>query len=485
MTKEQILERLQALEAERARLKEEFETLTRADDITAEQQERLNVLIGETDNPMDKLDDEQRQLEKALKAHERFDNVQAVERGDDRPPANVRQINKRDVFDRSTAPGFGPERAREMRDRAIEAIERSGDFAEDAHKHQATKLVERLGHQNMLGEQILMTSDPEYRDAFYKVMTGEEYALTTGERAKLQGVRDLTRALALSSVTGVLVPSFLDPTVILTNDGSVNPFRAACRVESITTNVWTGVTSAGITGGWTGAEGSEFDDDAPSFANPPVTAYMADAFVPISYQAYEDLRGREGEIVAIIADYKDNLEATAFATGSGSNQPTGLVTALDANTNVELQTVTDNVFGLVDVYTTYENLPARYRNARTSWFANLAIINDIRQFGTDSLSTQTVDLTADGLTRVLGKSFYESSAMDGTIAAATKDNILVVGDPVNYLIADRVGLMVEFIPNLFGKTNARPTGQRGWAAHWRVGADSINDLGFRLLQAST
>ena len=212
---------------------------------------------------------------------------------------------------------------------------------------------------------------------------------------------------------------------------------------------------------------------------------MADAFVPISYQAYEDLRGREGEIISIIADYKDNLEATAFATGSGVNQPTGLTTALVGVTNVAVTTATGNVFAIGDVYSLYEGLLARHRNSRTAWFANLAILNDIRQFGTTSLSNQTVDLTASGIPAVLGKPVYEASAMDGTIAVGTQDNILVVGDPVNYLIADRVGLMVEFVPQVFGTTNGRPTGQRGWVAHWRVGGDSINDTGFRMLQAST
>lgn len=410
-------------------------------------------------------------------------NPASHEPGADRgvPHVSVRT----DPFDLSDIPAFGERRDAELQSRAMSAIEESRDFAEDRHKEQATKIVQRLGRENGLAAQILLTSDPEYRDAFYKAMGGELYNLTEGERAKLNMVREVTRAMALSDVTGVLVPSFLDPTVVLTNDGSLDPFRQVCRVESIATNVWTGVSSAGITGGWTGSEGTEVGDDAPSFASPAVTAFMADAFVPISFQAYEDLRGREGEIVAIIADYKDNLEADAHATGSGSNEPTGLVTALDANTNVEVSTTTSNVFGLVDVYGVYENVPARYRNARTSWFANLAILNDIRQFGTDSLSTQTVDLGADGIPRILGKRVLESSAMDGTIGTAGTDNILIVGDPQHYLIADRVGLMVEFIPNLFHTTSNRPSGQRGWLAHWRTGADSINDKAFRLLQAET
>ena len=34
----------------------------------------------------------------------------------------------------------------------------------------------------------------------------------------------------------------------------------------------------------------------------------------------------------------------------------------------------------------------------------------------------------------------------------------------NYVIADRLGMTVEFIPHLFGTANQRPTGQRGLLA---------------------
>jgi len=60
-------------------------------------------------------------------------------------------------------------------------------------------------------------------------------------------------------------------------------------------------------------------------------------------------------------------------------------------------------------------------------------------------------------------------------------NLLVLGDFQNYLVAQRAGMNVELVPHLLG-SNRRPSGQRGWYAWARVGADSINDLAFRLLQ---
>jgi HK97 family phage major capsid protein len=296
--------------------------------------------------------------------------------------------------------------------------------------------------------------------------------------------------MGLSDVTGVLVPTHLDTQLILAEAGSTNPFRRVCRVETGVTNVYQSVNTGGVTHAWT-AENAPLTDGAPSFANPTATAYKGTVLVPISYEAYEDARDREGEIMFLIADAIDNAEATAFATGNGTTQPRGLITALDANTQAEVATATDNVFAIADVYGLYDAVPARWRNERTAWFSNLAILNDIRQFGTDSLSTQTVDLTADGVTRIIGKAAYESSAMDGVIAAATKDNILAVGDPQTYLIYDRLGTSLEFVPNLMGTTAGTVIGQRAWVAHHRTGANltvghaANTTVGFRLLQAST
>ena len=68
---------------------------------------------------------------------------------------------------------------------------------------------------------------------------------------------------------------------------------------------------------------------------------------------------------------------------------------------------------------------------------------------------------------LLGKPAYEAEAMDGAIATGD-DYVLVYGD-FSYVIADRIGTTVEFIPHLFG-ANQRPTGQRGWYAYFRAGS---------------
>jgi HK97 family phage major capsid protein len=473
MNKHDMLSRL-------ADIADQLETMD-ADNLTEEDATRFDELAAEADELRDAIDKaEARAKQRAAVADAVESRTVGFETGD-AATVNV-NVRQSDPYDLDGLPAYGPGRAAEVRGRALDVVASNPRFARDAHRANATRLLERIGGQPGVAELILLRSSDRYAQAFYKRMAGSD-DLTSDERAVLAQVKDLQRAMSLSDVTGVLVPSQLDTTVIISNDGTRNPFRQVSRVETGTTNVFTGVTSAGITASWDG-EGVEVSDDAPSFANPTATAYKGSAFVPISYEAFEDARGRESDIVNMIVDAKDRLESTAFATGNGTAAPRGIVTALDANTNVEVETTTSNVFGLVDVYNLLEQLPPRWRMDAT-FAANLNIINDIRQFGTDSLSTQTVDLTADGLTRVLGKPVVESSAMDGTVAAGGEDNILVIGDFAQYLIYDRLGLSVEFVPNLFGTTNARPTGQRGWMAHWRTGANTQVDTAFRILQAHT
>ncbi len=59
--------------------------------------------------------------------------------------------------------------------------------------------------------------------------------------------------------------------------------------------------------------------------------------------------------------------------------------------------------------------------------------------------------------------------------------MLIVGDFQNYVLADRIGMQVELVPHFFATGSNRPSGQRGFFAYYRLGADSVNDDGLRLL----
>jgi HK97 family phage major capsid protein len=290
-----------------------------------------------------------------------------------------------------------------------------------------------------------------------------------------------SRALSLTTNQGgYAIPFELDTTIITTNAGVLNPIRGISRVVSIVTDEWNGVASDGVTATWT-AEAVAASDNAPTLSQPNVPVHKATAFVPFSLEVGGDWANIASDVAMMIGDAKARLEAAAFATGSGNGQPTGIVTALDANTNSEVAVTTNNALGAVDIYAVLAALGPRWRPS-ASWVMNTPYVNLIRQFGTaNNYHGFTVDLTPQGITMVLGKPVYEASDMDAAVGTGT-DNAIVLGDFSNFLIADRVGLSVELIPHLFDVTNNRPTGQRGWYAWWRVGADSINDAAFKLLQ---
>lgn len=256
------------------------------------------------------------------------------------------------------------------------------------------------------------------------------------------------------------------------------------RTVQITNNIWKGVSSAGMSWSWD-EEASEVSDDSPTLAQPTVTAWMARGFIPHSIEVGMDYPGFAMEMGKLIDQGYLDLLASATAVGSGTSQPWGIFTALDANTNVEVVVTTDGSFGGVDVFKVWNALPERWRS-RATWVMSVSVESAIRQFAAAAGSSSayfTVDLTADGLTRINGRPTIVTDYAPALFTASTPaSNVLVVGDFTNYLIAQRAGMTVEQVPHLFGLTNNRPTGQRGWFCWARTGADSVNDLGFRLLQ---
>jgi HK97 family phage major capsid protein len=89
---------------------------------------------------------------------------------------------------------------------------------------------------------------------------------------------------------------------------------------------------------------------------------------------------------------------------------------------------------------------------------NVAVESAIRQFATNANSSAyfTVDLSADGVSRINGRPVIVSDYAPGVLPTTGLQNLLVVGDFSNYLIAQRAGMSVEQVPLLFD-TSTRPS----------------------------
>ena len=466
MTIEQVVSRIGEIRAELDELE------AREDDFTDEDTERFDALMGE----FDELEETRTAL---VERQAKMDAVRAAAAD----PRNIIARSPQFVGGETADAPYGMDNVRkvnnlpntEARKVALESVKRD-ETLPDADKQQVRSLIEQ-DSQGRFARHFVAANSDEYRNAWAKVITGNEHALTGDEREAITAVR---AASLTDAAGGFAVPANLDPTIISTKAAGLSPLRDISRKAVISNDVWTGVSSAGITAAYA-AEAAEAGDNAPTLAQPSVTPAKAHAFVPASIEVSQDWGSIAADLAEMFAEAKADLEATEFVTGSGSDAPNGFITALlAASTTSVVDATTDLTFGLVDVYAVQEALPVVHRS-RASWGANNAIINDIRQFGTaNNYHGFTTDLTG-GVSQLMGRPIYEVSAMDS--AAGTDSEILVFGDFGKFLIVDRVGLTVEYIPHLFATGNNRPSGQRGWYAYWRSGSDVLDTNAFRVLQS--
>jgi HK97 family phage major capsid protein len=450
--------------------------------------------LGGHDKPTRSQEERTDSLTFELRAIQRVSELERIKAAAEDPDNGFPEQSS--TFGRNGGRDQLEERAR----RVVDAAHKAGTLTDDSAARAETMVTAGSpGERSIVQEWMSVTGTPEYFSAFVKLANdptrghvmwteAERAAFTAGGRiqsllsGKVNPYTGEARAMSLTDANGgYLVPFQLDPTVILTNSGVETSIHELAREVVATGDVWNGVSSAGVSGSWD-AEATEVSDDSPTLAQPSIPIHMARIFVPISIEAFEDAANVATEVGRLIADEARTMEAVAFTTGSGGSQPTGIITALAGGSSA-VAPITPETFAAGDVFAVQNALPARHQ-ANATWQANLSLINTLRQFETTNGALKFPEVV-DG--RLLGRALHENSAMDGTIdAAATETNYpLLYGDMQNFVVARRIGLTVELIPLLFHTSNNRPSGQRGWFAHFRVGSDSVNDAAFRMLSIPT
>jgi HK97 family phage major capsid protein/HK97 family phage prohead protease len=344
---------------------------------------------------------------------------------------------------------------------------------EDAQTRIAT-LLDTIDDENgTLARRILVTGSPLYDRAFGKMLGKQSVAGLTAEESR-------ALSLGTDSAGGYAVPFQLDPTVILTSNGVVNPLRQISRVETITGKEWDGVSSAGVTVS-RGTEGQEVGTGDPALAQPSVRTQRVQGFVPFSIELDVSWNALRSQMTALLQDAKDVEEATAFTTGNGTApNPNGIVSTLGTASYV--QTAGSGVLAAGDIYR-LENAMAPRFIANSSIVASKTIYNLLRvAFQSQASAAGDPFARPSGS---MGAQFngypkYELSTMATT--TGTGSLVMLQGDFSRFLIVDRVGMGIELIPHLFGATNRYPTGQRGVLALWFNSSKILADNAFRLLQ---
>lgn len=325
---------------------------------------------------------------------------------------------------------------------------------------------------------LLARMAPDYIGAFEKLMTGRDVFLTDVERAAI--------AVGTNTAGGYLVPTHLDPTLILTNAGAKDVVRTMARVVTLTggANKWNGVTTAGSTASWD-AELTEVSDDTPPIAPVQIPVFSAKSLIQASIESFEDITGLASDVQMLLQDSRIRLEAAAHMTGNGTTQPCGIFTALDANTNVEISLTTGSTFTRADLAAVTNALGDRWTDG-SEWLMHPAMLERIAALGTVLGASYSVDLTQRPSEQLLGFPVRRSFTAPNVFQTTTVDNLAVFGDFANFVIVDKPGsTSIEFIPHLFNTSNNLPDGRRAWYMHFRNGSDSVNDLAFRLLQDKT
>ena len=449
---------------EMARIKSELQHMEDDDTVTEETDGDLrDTLVAR----WEQLDKESKPLiermERVRGITRSADNEANLERpvGRDTPDLLIR--TNRDPYDNNDAVRSKVVTRSELRERGLDAIElevKRGNLAPEFAEQATLKAQESPG----IARHMLLTGSEEYQQAFREYLEDPE---GMAQRAAL--------SLTLAN-GGYLLPFVLDPTIILTNTGSANPWRRISNVKQTTSNTWNGVTSAGVNAAWL-QEGSVAADATPTVGNVVVTPQKAAAWVFGSYEVLEDTDFGQ-QLPRLLADAKDRLEEAAFATGAGSSGvPQGVITG--ATTVVT--TATTLVVAIGDVYATQQALPPRFRNAPgCAWVANVAIINKFRQLDTAGGASFWTNLGKGQPETLLGAPIYESTTM---ASALTSGNLLaVMGDFGQFFIVDRVGVSLIYEPLVKDATTGRPMGQAGWFMFWRTGSTVAVPNGFRVMK---
>jgi HK97 family phage major capsid protein len=368
-----------------------------------------------------------------------------------------------------------PEVLRDLEDRAMRALEIERDLL-DEHKDAVDGLLRnrKINRGGALARHVIMTGRPAYRSAFAKLMRMDGAAFLTPEEADaVEEVRAMN--ITTDADGGFLMPFTLDPSIVLVNDGRVNPMRRLATVRSVVTDNWQGVNTVGVTASWD-TESEEVSDDTPTLTQPSITVKGIKAFVPFTVEAEDDFAGLASDVSTLILDAVDEQEATGFATGSGAgNFPQGIVTGLIATA---IQTAGIGTYVLADFDSLSDGIPDRY-DARASVMMHRNIVTATRNLG-DTAGDPATYLSSDGPVIIRGRNVHKYSALDSSVA--TGNEIAVAGDiAACYRIHDRLGTTVERVQHLFG-ANRRPTGERGWFARKRVGAGVVNANAARVLQ---
>ena len=296
----------------------------------------------------------------------------------------------------------------------------------------------------------------EYRSALNNYIRGGSARLTNAE----------ARALSIGSdpAGGYLTFDEFEKAL-------VEKLRQANVMRQLATIISTGgdrqipVENALGSASWT-TEGSSYSESDTSYDRVTLSAYKLTRICKASEELVQDsIFDLNAHLINQFSKSFGIAEETAFANGSGTNQPYGIVNRATLGKSFASASVCTGD-ELIDVY---HALGVAYRNSpKCAWLmadSTAKMIRKLKQtlttgYGDDNQYLWQPGLQAGQPDMLLGKPVYISSGMP-TIASAAK--VIVFADFSYYWIADRGNRVLQVLLEKYADT-----GQIGYRMHERV-----------------
>lgn len=371
----------------------------------------------------------------------------------------------------------------EVRDRVSASL---GDRAR-ASRHLTARQrerVENLAHaDSLIGRYILATEDDRYKEVVRHSLDpfGARGVLALNPaqesaRARVNAVRSEMRL----GLAGVLLPAYLDPTVTGFTGAAPNPVYDMAR--RVTTTQKTYQQAHGdVT--FSFYDEAEEVAEAGTLSRTVIPTHRADSFTKVSTSLVMDWASLASDIASMAQDAYRRMLADKLVNGSGTGEPTGILTAMAASVSpTPIPLATPATITGDDLTGAYESLPEWAReSASCAFLSSQTTANKVNALGGDD---PTYDLrpTGDREGSLFGRPYRTSDHFPAFPTSGGTENLIVIGDWDQYVIVERVGLLAEFIPTMISTATNRPSGEAGYLFTSRVGGAVRNADGFRLIQ---
>jgi HK97 family phage major capsid protein len=375
-----------------------------------------------------------------------------------------------------------------MRDRALRVLDHYSGQLSAAAGDRADHVLRNADTTGDTAAWIVATANPHYLSAFAKMCADPIMGHNRFSPEEVDAVRQATqvqiRNAALQEDTGTggtyPIPFTLDPSVMLTSAGALNPIREFATVETIGTREWHGVSSAGITAGYV-PELTPATDASPTLAQPIIRTAQGRAFVQASIELFADWSRIQQEMARLLDDARSTVDATEFVTGNGTDRPTGLLSIGSTgslSTTQRVLSATTNAYALADPWNLKAQIPARFQ-PDSVFLASPSIFDVTYRFiGGNSAEPLQFDSGRSG--PFLGRPKGEVSTL--TTGTVTGARLMIGGDMKRaYRIVDRLGGTAELVPFVMNTTGL-PSGARGIYYYWRTGSAVVNPNALRYLE---